>query len=153
MSKTHVIDGVTYVEVDRKAKVGDLAFVFDHSTGYPGANGIHKVDDVEFDGHIHYGSFGRRPGGYRVLEPIEANPDVTDLLANLARRVHSLEQQLRDTQRNLETFAEQTESNTQDIAMLDERTQPKEEATVEPDESIPKYWSELVLKIYGGARR
>jgi hypothetical protein len=48
-----------------------------------------------------------------------------DLLANLANRVHSLEQQLRDTQRNLETFAEQTESNSKDIAMLDERTQPQ----------------------------
>jgi hypothetical protein len=62
---------------------------------------------------------------------VEARPSVTDLLANLARRVSSLEQQLKDTQRNVERQAEElanakhlTESNEQDIAMLDERTQP-----------------------------
>jgi chromosome segregation ATPase len=55
----------------------------------------------------------------------ESDPSVTDLLANLARRVSSLEQQLRDTQRNLEKFAEQTESNSEDIRELDDSTQPK----------------------------
>lgn len=82
-----------------------------------------------------------------------------DIIANLSRRVYSLEQQLRDTQGNCEKLAEElakvkyiSECNTEDIIDLDERTQPKEEATVEPDESIPKYWSELVLKIYGGIR-
>lgn len=49
---------------------------------------------------------------------------VVDLLANLARRVTSLERQLANTQRNLEKFAQQTESNTHDIAFLDERTAP-----------------------------
>jgi hypothetical protein len=63
----------------------------------------------------------------------QATPDITDLIANLARRVASLEQQLRDTQGNVEKLAEElatvkhlAESNTQDIAFLDERTQPKE---------------------------
>jgi chromosome segregation ATPase len=48
-------------------------------------------------------------GTYDVLEPMstEASPEVTDLLANLARRVTSLETQLRATQRNLETTAEE----------------------------------------------
>lgn len=145
--KTHVIDGVTYFEVDRKAKVGDLVFVFDHSTGYPRANGIHTVDYVELDGHIHYGEFGRFPRGYRVLEPLESEeptPDIADLLANLARRVSSLEQQLRDTQGNVERLAEElantrhrvskhagmfgiveerVEMLTSDIITLDERSQ------------------------------
>jgi hypothetical protein len=78
------------------------------------------------------------PGGCRInlLIPlgsegpsVEESPDITDLLANLARRVASLEHkiesvcdQLRDPQRNLETFAEQTVSNTKEIAMLDNRT-------------------------------
>jgi regulator of replication initiation timing len=62
---------------------------------------------------------------------------VIDVIGNLARRVHSLEQQLRDTQANVEKLAEElaelkhgvgyvedlTISNTEDIAMLDERSQ------------------------------
>ena len=59
-----------------------------------------------------------------VDRPAEVGDDksVIDLLANLARRVTSLERQLADTQRNLDKFAQQTESNTHDIAFLDERT-------------------------------
>jgi hypothetical protein len=99
----------------------------------------------------------------RLLTP-QSSPSVTDLLANLARRVSSLEQQLSDTQGNVEKLAEELagtnnvarkaltatgnhggwlirnaerfdkieellESNEQDIAMLDERTQPKETTT------------------------
>jgi predicted nucleic acid-binding Zn-ribbon protein len=58
---------------------------------------------------------------------------VVDIIANLARRVHSLESQLHDTQGNVEKLAEELAtvkhlvvSNEQDIAMLDERTMPKE---------------------------
>jgi chromosome segregation ATPase len=40
-------------------------------------------------------------------EQSQASPDITDLLANLARRVASLEQQLRDTQSNVEKLAEE----------------------------------------------
>jgi hypothetical protein len=85
---------------------------------------------------------------YRVLEPIkptlselcakctpenrheeifvderQASPEVIDMLANLARRVTQLESQLAATQRNLETFAGQTEDNSEDIRELDGRTQ------------------------------
>ena len=49
--------------------------------------------------------------------------NVLELIANLARRVASLEQQLAGTQRNLETFAEQAEHNSEDIRYLDSRTQ------------------------------
>lgn len=57
-----------------------------------------------------------------AVDATQASPQVIDMLANLARRVTSLEAQLSDTQRNVETFAQQTESNTKDIALLDERT-------------------------------
>jgi TolA-binding protein len=93
----------------------------------------------------------------RLLTP-QSSPSVTDLLANLARRVSSLEQQLSATQSNVEKLAEElanvehlTESNEQDIAMLDERTQPTEEP-VTPDESIPQYWAEALIRFYGGNR-
>lgn len=60
------------------------------------------------------------------------NNEITlaDVLANLVRRVNSLETQLRDTQRNVERQAEEiatlkelAESNEEDIETLDERTQ------------------------------
>jgi hypothetical protein len=89
-----------------------------------------------------------------TVEDVKQSPDkVIDIIANLARRVTSLESQLRATQRNLETFAEQTESNTQDIAMLDERTYPKEEETPQPDESMPNYYAEMIMKLYNGGRQ
>ncbi|MED3649973.1 hypothetical protein [Heyndrickxia sporothermodurans] len=108
---------------------------------------------------------------YRVLEPVDnanelitvdetqASPQVLDILANLARRVSeletqlsaqfhyrreldSLQSQLRDTQGNVERFAQQTESNTQDIAMLDERTQS----------SLTSDQLAVVFKAMGGAQ-
>jgi hypothetical protein len=118
--KTHVIDGVTYVEVDRKAKVGDLLImpglpVIYKIEKYPeeGANCLRIVDDIcdrgtEFDvtGEIVYANSLK---GFVILEPLvsEEPTQVTDLLANLARRVHSLEQQLSDTQNNVERQAEE----------------------------------------------
>ncbi len=119
------IDGARYRMVERKAKVGDKVLINGHVCEK--ANGIFIVDKVEQNGHIHYGQYGRRPYGYKVLIPLESTNDpdsIIDLIANLARRVTSLERQLTDTQHNLEKFAQQTESNTHDIAFLDERTAP-----------------------------
>src|SRR5699024_829862 len=45
---------------------------------------------------------------YRVLEPIESDeesPDL-DLIANLARRVHELEERLDSAEKDVKTFAE-----------------------------------------------
>lgn len=72
--------------------------------------------------HVSLGGIKREYD--EVDRPAEVGDDksVIDLLANLARRVTSLERQLADTQRNLDKFAQQTESNTHDIAFLDERT-------------------------------
>jgi hypothetical protein len=96
MSNTYVMDGVTYVEVDRKAEVGEKAVI----------NGrVITVDGSYRDGIYYYESHIKRyraHENYRVLEPLEQ--DVTDLIANLARRVHSLEKQLADTQGNVKNW-------------------------------------------------
>jgi TolA-binding protein len=126
MSKTHVIDGVTYVEVDRKAKSGDKLWLVNVKCSSK-AGGYYAVNEVNRD---------IENGDVKVLDPdvSEASPSITDLIANLARRVSSLEQQLKDTQGNVEKLAEELadvkynakrhiESLTCDIITLDERTQ------------------------------
>jgi uncharacterized coiled-coil protein SlyX len=156
MSKTHVIDGVTYMEVGRMANAGEKVVCGGSISTVKFTDGNYYI--VEFDG-----SYNGRDAWYvtdcRALEPLEyPTPDVSDLLANLARRVASLETQLSATQGNVEKLAEElantkhlTESNEKDIAMLDERTQPTEEP-VTPDESIPQYWAEALIRFYGGNR-
>jgi hypothetical protein len=127
MSKTHVIDGETYVGVQRGAKIGDkIIVVAGHGWYKTEVGSVFRVIDG-----ADYG-FGRFPdcergavyvehrdnrcddsinfvscGNYLVLEPLEEMPDIHGLLANLARRVHSLEQQLSDTQANVEKLAEE----------------------------------------------
>jgi hypothetical protein len=129
------IDGERYRMVDRKAKVGDKVIIVNAENTYGKYRngsviyvedvtvyGIYN-DDVRADDDNVYGIISH--GEYCVLEPVERVEPVlstSDLIANLARRVTSLERQLADTQRNLEKFAQQTESNTHDIAFLDERT-------------------------------
>jgi hypothetical protein len=145
MGKTRVIDGVTYVEVERKAEVGER--VIDKSDGE-----IAEVLDLITSTNSTY-RFGVkiRDNGvwiddseYYVLEPLTSNPDITDILANLARRVSSLEQQLSSTQSNVEKLAEELANTkhrvskhatmfgiveervgmlTDDIITLDERSQ------------------------------
>lgn len=160
MSKTHgtnvhTIDGKTYVEVGREAKVGDSILIVDADmTGGAYENGDVLVvtkengeagvfceeiaNESNWDGQVD-------DYEYVVIEPVASEappleltandirwqPDkVIDLLANLARRVSSLEQQLRDTQRNVERQGVEiaelkhlAESNSDDIRDLDERTQ------------------------------
>jgi hypothetical protein len=137
MDEMHVIDGKAYVEVGRPAEVGDKAIILDEDTEYYGRIGkIEFVEDigvsVNIDDDLDYYPFVLH-ADYHVLEPLEyeptvdttqASPQVIDMLANLARRMTSLESQLSAAQRNIETWAEQTESNSEDIRTLDERTQP-----------------------------
>lgn len=145
-----------YRLVEREAKVGEKAVVVDaqdlwYANGqvftvierWSGDSGKAGVDDDE--GTSYFDS------EYRVLEPVKPNladllsritpenrheevsfgsPDITDLLANLARRVNSLESQLSDTQRNVERQDEEIArlrylgaSNEEDIRTLDSRTQ------------------------------
>jgi hypothetical protein len=129
MANTYVMDGKEYVEVERKAKAGETVIIVDaddlNGDGYANGNtfiigqpieGSDLVDTIDnitlFDAE------------YRVLEPVadSISQDVTDLLANLARRVHSLENQLAATQRNIETWAERTEN----IIYTLESAKPKE---------------------------
>jgi hypothetical protein len=118
MGKTHVIDGVTYVEIERMAKVGDYVLVTEFSNEI--VREIRKVvrlsrytGDFYIDEPIGRETyFDNNDDRYRTVEPVESEeccetPSVTDLLANLARRVSSLEQQLRDTQGNVEKLAEE----------------------------------------------
>jgi regulator of replication initiation timing len=123
MSKTHVIDGVTYVEFSRKAKVGDKVLIVKAEDTYGKyMNGSIITVDRLCSGGIE-SDIARSDEGegnstgfiiekeYVVIEPnnecSEDSPKVTDLLANLANRVHSLEQQLKDTQGNVENLAEE----------------------------------------------
>jgi hypothetical protein len=104
MGKTHVIDGVIYVEVGRMANAGEKVVCGDSISTVKYIDSNYYI--VECDG-----AYSGRDAWYvtdcRALEPLESTPDVTDLLANLANRVHSLEQQLRDTQSNVERQAEE----------------------------------------------
>jgi hypothetical protein len=143
-AKTHVIDGVTYVEVKRKAEVGDKVLIVSNQMGHD--LDIGSIYTLERDGYTNRYYIEEVDGSkkdYVVIELLQtvdttqASPAVIDMLANLARRVTQLESQLRATQRNLETWAENTEnnkhaiisvnllaeSNKADIRTLDERTQ------------------------------
>ena len=146
--KTHVIDGVTYVEVDRKAKVGDMVWLVNIDMPLI-LRKAHDVDAINEDIECEL---------VKTLEPVEESPDVevvppsvVDMLANLARRVSELERETRLLRRenviasegrattlknietltdgvntlfrNVKTFAEQAESNSEDIRELDSRTQ------------------------------
>jgi hypothetical protein len=126
MTKTHVIDGVTYVEVDRLAKSGDKIYSDWSDEIYTVEDVTEQMAVITKPGQLGHLS-GFYHGTYDVLEPLKPKPtlaelvskctpenrpeEVFDLLANLARRVTSLETQLRSTQRNLETTAEEL-SNT-----------------------------------------
>ncbi|MEI2356077.1 hypothetical protein [Mesobacillus zeae] len=122
---------VRYRLVERKAEVGEK--VLDLSDGE-----ILEINNIRGDGRRLYDeSAPIWEEEYRVLipvnfEPAEPTPDIHDILANLAARVHDLESQLRDTQGNverqgaeIETVKHLAKSNEEDIRLLDERTQPK----------------------------
>lgn len=98
MSEIITYEGVNYREVDRKAMVGDLiTYDFEGIRNVIPRKVIEVTHEVarfkpyfdvkefdEVDGYAHY--------AYRVLEEIaEPQPEVTDLIANLGRRVHELE--------------------------------------------------------------
>lgn len=116
MAKTHVIDGVTYVEVDRQAEVGEKVIITNDEC-YRQHNGMVGVAEYVYNTGISV-NVGNLPhyfpyiddGNYRVLAEVEeptvdgtqASEQVIDMLANLARRVTQLESQLLSAQNNLE---------------------------------------------------
>lgn len=132
------IDGDRYRLVNRQAEVGEKILDLYFGEGVF----IREVVEPEYASEKVWYTFETEHGEdtapigideYCVLESIEeeaeplivdetqASPQVIDMLANLARRVTQLEEQLSDTQRNVETFAEQTETNSEDIRLLGER--------------------------------
>jgi hypothetical protein len=183
MSKTHgtnvhVIDGVEYVEVDRKAKLGDkvVAIRYKGDACKPGDVLVCIASDYE-DGSIDAKNlseehedafFDTKYDEYRVLVPAEQwppltedeaeapSPTIEDLIANLARRVSSLETQLVDSQRNIERQAEElaalkhlAESNEEDIRTLDERTQPKYADAVTFDNFLDSIAEKVAERLVG----
>jgi hypothetical protein len=158
MAKTHVIDGVTYVEVERKADVGDYV-INNKGTEYEACYKVTGYTDEFFPSYKVDYSANQYEDEYITsvsidrsitLEPIQtvdttqASEQVIEMLANLARRVTSLERQLAVTQNNVERQAEELENAkhriskhatmfgaveekvemlTDDVITLDERTQ------------------------------
>jgi predicted RNase H-like nuclease (RuvC/YqgF family) len=163
MSKTHgtnvhTIDGKTYVEVERKAVVGEKVIVVnaEHTCGKYKNGDVFEVQRLEdigiendaviaadnSDGIIYHEEYCvLEPVADADEQPVEATANdprsMFDLLANLARRVNSLERQveslstqLKDTQGNVERqgveiaeLEKLTDSNEEDIRELDDRTQ------------------------------
>lgn len=58
-----------------------------------------------------------------TAEPAQPSESLLDLFAKITMRLMQLEDELETVRKNVQTFAEQTESNTKDIAALDERAQ------------------------------
>jgi hypothetical protein len=183
MTKIHEIDGKKYVEVERKANVGDKIIVVkeESSCGHYRDGDVLTVSDANRWPTADSGSgisvkefaMALYHSEYRVLEPVEeeAHPDVTDLIANLAqrlsaseRRVASLENQLADTQRNIERLGYEQANSTKDlddkiemaigdIVMLDERTQPRHADVVTFDKFLDSVADKVAAKLVGGVRQ
>jgi deoxyribodipyrimidine photolyase-like uncharacterized protein len=93
----------------------------------------------------------------------ESDPSVTDLLANLARRVSSLEQQLSATQTNMEKLAEEG-ANTlhfahaieRDVMVIEKRLDngmsPKEVEVFTFENFLDSIADKVAQKIIGGGR-
>jgi hypothetical protein len=163
MGNTYVMDGKNYVEVERKARVGDKVLIVNANKSYGKydngsvvrvdrvssigieSNSARTVEDSNSEGFIH-----KRE--YVVLEPLESEetPSVTDLLANLARRASSLEQQLSATQANTEKLAEEL-ANVKYICEidLDQRTQPKEVEAVTFEKFLDSIADKVAERLVG----
>ncbi|UTR05175.1 hypothetical protein MM326_13765 [Alkalihalobacillus sp. LMS6] len=141
--KTHVIDGVTYVEVARKAEVGEKVIIVDRDSpqesykdgdvlvvSFVSSTGIRSVDainDVNFTGYIS-------DREYHVLEPEAYDRD--EVIETLIRKVDALEQRLAEAEEGerqlfrlfsrlddiCENLIDKAEDAEADIALLDERT-------------------------------
>jgi hypothetical protein len=139
------IEGKRYRMAHRRANMGELVYIISNQMGHDlDICAIYTHDGRTSAGGWHVEENDGKYRDYVVLEHLEETPDINDLLANLARRVQSLEQQLRDTQGNVEKLAEElantrhritkhagmfgiveerVETLTSDIITLDERSQ------------------------------
>jgi hypothetical protein len=174
MTKIHEIDGKKYVEVDGDAKAGDKILIVNAEYAWDQySNGsILEVSDLTHGGitcnAVKTADDEGNPEGYithreyRVIE--EVQPDVTDIIANLARRVASLEQQLSDAQRNIERLGYDAENGwrevydrlvslTEDVADLDERTQTQDVEAVTFEKFLDSVAEKVAERLVGGGRQ
>lgn len=167
------IDGERFRMLERKAAVGEkvvISFVEEacgHEVGmvltvsevYSDGSGIAAVGMDDY--------FPLDHEEYKVLEPVKtADDEFIELIANLARRVSSLESQVESLQNDVVRQAEELENYhtnyldmldvkyemlMDDIVMLDERTQPKKD---EVGESFLDSISEKIAdRLIGGVRQ
>ncbi|QNM43728.1 hypothetical protein [Shouchella clausii] len=148
MTKTHLIDGVMYKEVERKALEGERVVVKHGTNGY-----LYKEVELSGTEGIIFkapGSNGGRfvaHGEYRVLKPVESTPsapptdELLEITANLTRRVFDLEREnkklrddvtetlgtitdlLRRRDRRIDEINDKAEMLIDDVVLLDERTE------------------------------
>jgi predicted RNase H-like nuclease (RuvC/YqgF family) len=132
-------NGKWYRTVERRARNGEEIIIVSNKMIHGLVVGNVYRYNNESAGGYYVEEVDGRDIDYRVLEPLESEetPNIHDLLANLARRVASLEQQLSATQSNVEKLAEELENAnhrirkhatmfgmlTDDIITLDERSQ------------------------------
>jgi hypothetical protein len=163
MTKTHLIKdeslgGVLreYVEVDRKAEVGDYVTAENVIRKVTNRDDIEKVVEFESYPYLNGSVIGWADGYYKTLEPtdiihvdgkryrlepVDSQPaDQLDIIARLTRKVAQLERENTDIKRDIETWAQEIERLKRrlddthvkvemvidDIVTLDERTQPEE---------------------------
>jgi septal ring factor EnvC (AmiA/AmiB activator) len=157
MSNTYVMDGVNYVEAHRRAVVGEKVLVTENFP-FGSIGEVHTVTSVN---HFNGGYVTDKAPLMNfercvVLEPVESPQDITDLLANLARRVSSLERQLADTQSNVEKLAEElanvkhNEKLTHNhVVALAEQLQPQSAEVVTFEKFLDSIADKVAQKLVG----
>ncbi|NRG30722.1 hypothetical protein [Niallia circulans] len=164
--KVRIIDGKQYVEVERKAEVGENVVITKLVNGGEASftiGNIYKViyneedfldvkdDDGDLAGILH--------DEYRVLEPIETeeelvtasadNPDqIIELLGNLARRVTKMETELASVKNTANKALSATGNHGEWLIRNQERL-----VALESDEPIftTKQVAEIIKALGGGA--
>lgn len=154
MSKTHEIDGKKYVEVERKAEVGDKIIVVNpiYSEGYRKGDVFTANDTYDFGKHagvfVEGISVGIRDEEYHVLEQEKEtldeetpSPDLVDLIANLSAEVTQLK---RSHAEQLDTLFRNVQQLGEELATL-QTAQPVDNTPV----TLPKW---IVDRLMGGYR-
>lgn len=148
MSKIHEIDGKKYVEVERKAEVGEKIIMIDElDLGY-NVGDIFEVINVYSYGVQFVDNDGDKRTAhdaddrYNVLEPVESTaPDLVDLIANLSAEVTQLKRNHAD---QLDTLFRNVQQLGEELATLQTA-----EAVDNTPVTLPKW---IVDRLMGGYR-
>jgi hypothetical protein len=154
-AKTHVIDGKKYVEVERKAKVGEKIIMIDgDDLGYKKYD-IFEVTQVIKRGVVFYDNDGddriASTYRYRVLEPVadeeSTAPDLVELIANLSAEVTQLK---RNHSEQLDTLFRNVQQLGEELASIQhEQSAAQAEKVDSTPVTLPKW---LVDRLMGGYR-